>query len=273
MTSTDLPTVETSTGSVGPADVTSYYDSHVRRKLRDFVDTNRRVEAAWATLLDHADNPASIFEIGCGIGAISWRMACHWPDAQITGCDISPESIRIAERLFERSNLRFVLDRLDQSVIAANCDVILMMDVLEHVPVADRPLLFQRLRACLAGNGKIVLTFPTPDHQQWIRRTRPDLLQPVDEDVTMDVLAALGDATDTHVTFFRQVSIWTSGDYAHAVLERRSAGEPVRKPQTGRQGFSRRLRSLLSHSLTTDRTQRLTLVKRRLGVDLERTDD
>jgi 2-polyprenyl-3-methyl-5-hydroxy-6-metoxy-1,4-benzoquinol methylase len=264
--------LQTPDGHISPAEVTSYYDNHVKRKLRDFVDTNRRVEAAWATLLDHVDNPASVLEIGCGIGAISWRMASHWPDAQITGCDISPESIRIAERLFERPNLRFVHDRLDQSVIAADCDVILMMDVLEHVPIADRHLLFQRLRACIAPKGKIVLTFPTPDHLQSLRDSRPDLLQPVDEDVTMEVLTALGDATGTHLTFFREVSIWTVGDYAHAILESRSTGQPVHVQQMAG-GISSKFRALFHDSVSSSRAHRLTLVNRRLGIDLSRESE
>jgi len=83
-------------------DVSSFYDSNVTGKIRDFINGNDRVERAWDTILLMSPlSVRSILEVGCGIGYISWRMSQIWNQAKCTGVDISERSIDAAEKLFK----------------------------------------------------------------------------------------------------------------------------------------------------------------------------
>ncbi len=88
--------------SVAPAPhVREFYDEHIVHKVADFVDGNRRVDAAWRTIQHWAPaSPRCVLEIGCGLGAMAYRMAERWPDARVFGADISPRSIEFATKLF-----------------------------------------------------------------------------------------------------------------------------------------------------------------------------
>src|SRR4051794_39216520 len=114
--------------------IPAYYDGRAGDAIRDFVDGNPRIERAWRTLdrlVRH--EPERILEIGCGVGAVSWRMSRRWPGAEVTGLDISPQSIAYAERLFGPDGVRFVEGALPSGDLAAPFDLVVLFDVYEHV--------------------------------------------------------------------------------------------------------------------------------------------
>src|ERR1700721_3000258 len=89
--------------------VQDYYDARIAGKMRDFTHPNPRIEAAIALIAEWAPrSPRRILEIGCGIGATSWRMARAWRDAQVVGSDLNPRSIAVAKTCFRRPNLSYV---------------------------------------------------------------------------------------------------------------------------------------------------------------------
>ena len=61
---------------------------------------------------------------------------------------------------------------------------------------------------------------PTPTHQDFLRSHLPEGLQPVDEDVDLKQIMALGEDVSARVLFYREVGVWHYGDYFHAVLGR-----------------------------------------------------
>lgn len=213
--------------------ISSYYDSNVIGKLNGFVSGNPRVEFAWKLIESFAiPNPGRILEIGCGIGDVSWRMSTQWTEANVLGIDISPASIAIAERLFGSDRLRFLLGPLEMGMLSPSFDLIVLVDVYEHIRPADRGELNRVLNNLLTENSRIILTFPTPGHQKWLRSNAPDLIQPIDEDIRFEDIAQLAHETGTRIIFYREISVWHEGDYAHAVLERCSewAHRPIQAP-------------------------------------------
>jgi 2-polyprenyl-3-methyl-5-hydroxy-6-metoxy-1,4-benzoquinol methylase len=117
-----------------PDAVAAFYDARVRGKLDDFVRANPRIEAAIETLAEWAPaRPRRVLEIGCGVGATSWRMARAWPDAEVLGLDLSPASIEAARACFRRPNLSYRAGRLEALALDGGFDLVLMMDVYEHV--------------------------------------------------------------------------------------------------------------------------------------------
>ena len=207
----------------GPSDegVKAFYDERIAGKLGDFTHPNPRLEAAVALIGEWAPpQPRRILEIGCGIGATSWRMARAWPEAEVVGADISEQSIAVARTCFERPNLRYFQAALGSGAPDGPYDLIVMTDVYEHVRPSDRRELHELIRSRLSTDSRLILTMPTPAFQDFLRRQHPGQVQPVDEDVGVGDVAALAAETGTSLLYYRHVGIWRYGDYCHVVLGR-----------------------------------------------------
>jgi len=216
--------------------VKAYYDERIEGKIRDFIRPNPRIEAAIQTLAEWAPfDPKRILEIGCGIGATTWRLARAWPHAEVVGTDVSAASIQVARSCFPRPNLTYRDGLIWESGLAGKFDFVVLMDVYEHIPLHDRSTLHSLLRSLLADESRVFLSFPTPALQRY-GIDGPSDLQPVDEDITPSDVITLAEETNTQILYYRQVGIWRYGDYAHLVLGRYKslADVTLRKPRPGR---------------------------------------
>ena len=80
----------------------------------------------------HALRPQTIAEVGCGSGQILVELQKGHPAARFTGFEISPEAYAICSRK-RAPGLEFRLEDL-QNAAAERFDLLLVIDVLEHVP-------------------------------------------------------------------------------------------------------------------------------------------
>lgn len=219
--------------------VQDYYDERVAGKLRDFTDPNPRIEAAVQLIAEWAPRPPRrVLEIGCGVGATSWRMARAWPDTEVIGSDISAQSIAVAQSCFKRPNLSYRVGPLAESVAPGAFDLIVMMDVYEHIAPPDRTSLHRAISGFLSPDSRLILTVPTPALQNWGRITFPAELQPVDEDIGPAEIATLAAETGTRQLYYREVGIWRYGDYFHLVLGRHEPLSPVALRQPVPEGLA-----------------------------------
>jgi len=202
--------------------VVSYYDEHVQHKLNDYIKVNPRIEFAWKTILDNAPaNPRDILEVGCGMGNVSSRMHKRWPNANIIGIDISTLSIQIAQKLFANDKLTFRETILTPDTFKdEQFDLIVFMDVYEHIAVNDRPDVHAALLKLLRNKGRIILSVPTPHNLKWSLINKPETMQPVDEHISYEVIGKLAADTGTEVISYQLKNVWNVGDYAHIVLEK-----------------------------------------------------
>jgi 2-polyprenyl-3-methyl-5-hydroxy-6-metoxy-1,4-benzoquinol methylase len=208
---------------ISRGDVVSYYNEHIKHKVNDFVAVNPRIEEAWKTLTSNAPaNPLRILEVGCGSGSVSWRMHKYWPNAKITGIDISTQSIEIAKQLFSNDKTNFIETILTPDVFNEQFDLIVFMDVYEHIAVQDRPAVHASLLKLLKNEGRIFLSVPTPHNLKWSLINKPETMQPVDEHISFDVIGKLASDTCTEVMLYQIISVWNVGDYAHIILEKNS---------------------------------------------------
>ena len=97
------------------------------------------IEAAIELIAEWARKaPRRMLEIGCGVGATSWRMARAWPDAQVVGSDISPQSVAVAADCFQRPNLTYVVGPLAEGACRTRLRPRRDDGVYEHIHPADR---------------------------------------------------------------------------------------------------------------------------------------
>jgi len=228
--------------------VVSYYDEHVKNKLNDYIVVNPRVEYGWETIKQFAPKkPMRILEVGCGMGSICSRMHKHWPNAVVTGIDISTLSIQIAKKLFADDALDFKESILTPATFDEQFDLIVFMDVYEHIAVADRPAVHAAIAKILKNTGRVILTVPTPHNLKWSLINKPETMQPVDEHISFDVVAKLAADTGTEVIFYERKNVWNVGDYAHIVLEKNDDFEAAffkNKPVTALQRSQRILNKI-----------------------------
>jgi SAM-dependent methyltransferase len=208
--------------------IETYYDARVAGKLRDFIEPLPRIEVAVQTLAEWAPaNPRRVLEIGCGIGATSWRMARAWPNAEVIGADISPGSLAVASACFQRPNLRYRAGPITTGALEGEFDLIVMMDVYEHIAPSQRAELHAAIRSLLSADSRFILMIPTPEHQAFLRNEMPNGLQPVDEDIGLPQIAVLAEETQTKLLYYRKLGVWNYADYFHMVVGRHQELEPV----------------------------------------------
>lgn len=110
--------------------------------------------------------PRRILEVGCGEGAVTERLARLYPDADILAIDITSSVGRLFEG--DRTNVEFV-ETTVQAVAAAqpgSFDLVILSDVLHHVPVTLRDDLLAAVRATIAPGGHLLF-------KEWERRATP----------------------------------------------------------------------------------------------------
>lgn len=79
----------------------------------------------------HGLLPARICEVGCGAGEVLAQLQQSFPESELTGWDISPQAIALAQH---RANARLQFYCGDFLVSSPQeLDLLLVLDVLEHV--------------------------------------------------------------------------------------------------------------------------------------------
>lgn len=247
--------------------IKSYYDEHAAALLDRYVKGNPRVERALETIERYAPPVVhDVLEIGCGVGETCWRVSKRWPNSRVLGIDISERAIELARRLFGSERVSFRVAAATDD-IHGRFDLIVLMDVYEHIETEDRVGLHESLKRIRNENGRIILTFPTPRHLAWLRAHHPHAIQPIDQDVDATSVTKLARDTATSILLYEEVSVWNEGDYAHAVLGS-PAEWPPGPPSRPRRGSKKVVVGLVDRirrvQASPGKVRRLAHLKRRL---------
>jgi SAM-dependent methyltransferase len=107
-----------------------------------------------------------ILEVGCGEGAMTERLSRAYPAATVTGTDITP---RIG-RLFRGDAARVRFLRKSVEDVArdepASFDLVVLCDVVHHVPPLERQPLLSATGRAMAGGASLVV-------KDWIVSSSP----------------------------------------------------------------------------------------------------
>jgi len=199
-----------------------YYNKYVDRQKR--IGVNARHESIAAKLVQSGlKNGVSLLEIGCGIGTFSSLL----PQINGTGTnfciDISDESIKLARETFKKeTSLRFeCANAVEYDFNQQKFDVVVLPDVIEHIPQEFHKKLFESLAKVLKEQGFIFIHIPNPEYLAWCHENRPDLLQIIDQPIYTSELLKSISGTDLHIHELKTYSIWVvDGDYQYIVLKK-----------------------------------------------------
>lgn len=97
----------------------------------DVEDTPWKASIVAATLARNGVMPTSICEVGCGSGGCLAELRAIYPEVELSGFDIAPDAASFWTR-YDGLNIHFeVGDALQKPSL--KCDVLLMLDVIEHL--------------------------------------------------------------------------------------------------------------------------------------------
>jgi 2-polyprenyl-3-methyl-5-hydroxy-6-metoxy-1,4-benzoquinol methylase len=89
-------------------------------------DSEWKAEQCVGLIGDLGIDPATICDVGCGVGGVLAALRDTYPAAEMTGFDVSPTAIELARQ--RHPEIRFTVGE-----VVGRYDVMLVMDVIEHV--------------------------------------------------------------------------------------------------------------------------------------------
>jgi 2-polyprenyl-6-hydroxyphenyl methylase/3-demethylubiquinone-9 3-methyltransferase len=115
--------------------------------LDDFVD---RLQV-WAP------QPRRMLEVGCGEGAMTERLSKAYPAATVTGTDITPKIGRLFRG--DAAKVRFLRRPVEDVTLneAASFDLVVLCDVVHHVPPLERQPLLSAIGRVMAAGGSLAV--------------------------------------------------------------------------------------------------------------------
>lgn len=127
-----------------------------------FVDLD-----AWtAAVREWAPGATRILELGCGEGYSTERLAAAFPEAQIDAVDIADNIGQLYQGPRDKVQFRQIFAEELAAQQPGSYDLIILADVIHHVPKAARQSLLKAVRTLLAPGG--VLLF-----KDWARNHTP----------------------------------------------------------------------------------------------------
>jgi 2-polyprenyl-3-methyl-5-hydroxy-6-metoxy-1,4-benzoquinol methylase len=114
------------------------------------------IDAFVALMRQWAPNPGKILEVGCGEGAVTQRLITAYPHSNITAIDITPRVGRLYRGSLDR--VRFIRCTVQEvaATESGQYELVVLSDVMHHVPLEFRQGLLDAIRTTLAPQGTLV---------------------------------------------------------------------------------------------------------------------
>lgn len=119
---------------------------------RRFIDLDACVEE-----IGRHVRATTILEVGCGDGQMASRLLSQFPESSYVGIDVAPEVGHLFDGDADRASFRSIDSRAYRSQTAARFDLVLLVDVLHHVPEGARSALLDDVRELTTPGGHYVV--------------------------------------------------------------------------------------------------------------------
>jgi len=163
--------------------VREFYNSYIG----NLVTENARHRWVFASLSEVIDPGSKVLDIGCGAGHTSLHMAKR--GCAVVAVDLSPVLIEYARGHNNHENILYVAGDACRLELDDKFDAIVLVDVLEHILPQEVGGLFKLLARVSHACTKIYLNIPSPDVLRFLRASKSNNLQIVDEPIeTGDVI-------------------------------------------------------------------------------------
>lgn len=168
-------------------EVTDFYDEFIKNQKKIGISIRHRLIYKKLKKIG-LKNDSNVLEIGCGIGTVSNLIIKHITNGQFVGCDISPKSIEIAKKINPTKNVEFICTDMSNFDHNLKFDFFVFPDVLEHIPVDQHKNIFKIISNLSKPSSKVLINIPEPECLDWYRKNKPEVLQIIDQSLSMQDL-------------------------------------------------------------------------------------
>jgi len=228
-------------------EISEFYDSFLGSRMLDYriSGSNPRLDKAIRRIAETIRPGETLLDLGCGIGLVAEKVAARLNNSiAVWGCDISPKNIWYARKTVRLKGAHFfeadLLSDFDEIIrTVGRADLIALVDVIEHIPIARHPELFANIARVANPSARLVLTYPNPLYQLYLKETNPAELQIIDQCVDYHDLERLALAHGFGLRHYSLEDVWLRNQYVHVVFERNIKLDST---SPGRTGFNSRAR-------------------------------
>ncbi len=184
--------------------------------LEDLKLPNRRQLEVIKLCKNFVHKKSRVLEIGCGIGIITKALASSV--GEIKGLDISDKNIQIASKISSAKNISFYCINIIEDNLESlkNYDFVILADVIEHIPLDRHEELFEKIWDVTNENASVILTYPSPEYQVFLREKNPSALQIIDEVIQVNSILS---SSQMNLRYFSYKSVFGNlNNYCHLVL-------------------------------------------------------
>lgn len=232
-------------------DVEKYYDDYADLQAQKGI--NHRHLSIQRLLEKFGLKPdQNVLEVGCGIGTQSDLILRYLSSkGRLLGADISPRSIDIAKnRLSKYANASFEVFDFTQEIKNDVFNVIVMPDVIEHIPLELHAQLFKNLAQMLDEEGFILIHIPDPNYLEWCMKNDPEKLQIIDQPIHTSILAPNLLESDLYISYLQSYSVFQKEyDYQVVVLKKVPKGSYMNNPSPLHDSIQRRIKRKVKYFL------------------------
>lgn len=190
--------------------IAEFYNGHAQQ-VQGKVGVNirhrsimRRLERAGLRSEHH------VLEVGCGIGTLTRLLAKTVRKGSILAVDISPAAIDMGRKVLSKhEQVKLQVSDMSDFHSDRKFNMIVLPDVLEHIPEDQHDRLFRTLEAHLAPGGTICIHIPDPTALDWMRKERPNDMQIIDQSLPIGTLVERFGKCDLVLERFERYGLWT----------------------------------------------------------------
>lgn len=129
------------------ADIIEFFDRRAPSWDAELIRSDRKINI----ILDNAGvkQGSRVLDVACGTGVLMPDYLSR--GAEVTGIDISPEMIKLAEQKYAGTGVRFICGDVEAADVGQDFDAVVVYNAFPHFPDPER-LIF-RLSGLLAEGG------------------------------------------------------------------------------------------------------------------------
>ena len=108
-----------------------------------------------------------ILDYGCGIGGLSVELLEKYDPKLVCGCDISKESVDLMDarcKKYENYGGAYEVGEALQKLGKAKFDIVIAIEIIEHLSDQDLDIMLKRARAFLKKGGILLISTPNDEN-------------------------------------------------------------------------------------------------------------
>lgn len=199
--------------------VEEFYDGFAVQQIKKGINHRHLAIQRWLEKFG-LKRSSIVLEIGAGIGTQTELLLLYLNSkGSVIANDISNDSLDVAKkRLSKYKNVSFLYGDIVKQNLEQQFDLILLPDVLEHIPSESHPDLFLRFADLLKPNGFILIHIPNPKYLDWVRNVNPSELQIIDQSISISNIETLANNSGLYIKYFESYSIYQIPEDYNVIL-------------------------------------------------------